>query len=109
MAAEIADRRKALNPVVLDVSGICAFADYFVICAADNGTQLKAIADHVVEALDKQGVRNGHIEGQAGSGWILLDYGDVIIHVFLEEAREVYGLERLWGDAENVDITAGQA
>lgn len=94
---------------MLDVSGICSFADFFVICSAGNRTQLKAIADHVVDAMNQAGRKRSHSEGDAKSGWILLDYGDVIVHIFLEETREFYDLERLWGDARKMSITADQA
>lgn len=104
-----ADSRKALDVVVLDVSGICGFADYFVICSAGNRTQLKAIADHVADEMTRMGVTRSHSEGDAKSGWILIDYGDVVIHVFLEETREFYDLERLWGDARKLNITAEKA
>lgn len=93
---------------MLDVSGICNFADYFVISSANNTTQLKAIADQVIKSLARQEVRRHHREGEAASGWVLLDYGDVIVHLFLEESRTFYDLERLWADAERLETESEQ-
>jgi ribosome-associated protein len=91
--------KKAGDLLVLSLSEISSFADYFVICSAGSERQAQAIADAIEERLRVRGRRPASIEGFAASRWILLDYGEVLFHVFLEEARRFYGLERLWGDA----------
>lgn len=91
--------KKAADLLVLNLSEISSFTDYFVICSAGSERQAQAIADAIEEKLRARGRRPGSIEGFAASRWILLDYGEVLFHVFLEDARRFYGLERLWGDA----------
>lgn len=91
---------------LLKISDISVLADYFVICTANSTTQIKNLCDEVEKVLEEQGERVIHREGYRAGGWVLLDYGCVIVHVFMEEAREFYGLERLWADAEDVDISA---
>jgi len=78
---------------------VITFADYFLICSGDSTTQLKAIAGEIKEQLNKTGISIRHLEGYKDGGWVLLDYGDVIVHVFLEESRQFYNLEGLWNDA----------
>ena len=90
--------------MVLDLSGITSMADYFVLASATNERQAQALSDAVEEAMRSEGRRPLSIEGHTSGAWILLDYGDVIYHVFQEEARRFYALERLWGDAP--DATA---
>lgn len=84
---------------VLDVSVPLVISDYFVICSASNDRQVKAIADAVQRSLREHGARPKHVEGLDAARWILLDFGDVVVHVFLDEEREFYNLERLWQDA----------
>lgn len=103
-AARAALDRKALDLLVLDVRGLSSVTDYFVVCSGRSTTHLTTIADAIREALKEAGVRPLHAEGVADSGWILLDYGDVLVHVFLEETRMYYALERLWGDAPAVPL-----
>jgi ribosome-associated protein len=91
--------RKGSDLLVLNLSEISSFADYFVICSATSDRQAQAIADAIEERLRAAGRRAISVEGYATSRWILLDYGEVLFHVFLEESRRFYGLERLWGDA----------
>ena len=98
--------RKAEDVVVLDLTKASAFTDFFVICTATNRRQSQAIADAVKEALAKKGARPALIEGYERGDWILIDYFDFIVHVFLPSAREFYSLERLWGDAERVEVSA---
>jgi ribosome-associated protein len=83
------------------------FTDYFVICSGINTRQVRAIADAVIETLSKVGVKPAHVEGYDRSEWILLDYFDFIVHVFAPETRMFYGLERLWGSAERIELSAG--
>ena len=91
--------KKGSDLLVLNLSGISSFADYFVICSASSDRQAQAIADAIEERLRAAGRRPISVEGYAAARWILLDYGDVLFHVFLEESRRFYALERLWGDA----------
>ena len=91
--------KKGADLLVLNLSEISSFADYFVICSASSERQAQAIADAIEEKLRSSGRRPIAIEGYAPARWILLDYGDVLFHVFLEESRRFYALERLWGDA----------
>jgi len=91
--------KKGSDLLVLNLSEISSFADYFVICSATSDRQAQAIADAIEERLRAAGRRPISVEGYGTSRWILLDYGDVLFHVFLEESRRFYGLERLWGDA----------
>ncbi|MDH4164056.1 MAG: ribosome silencing factor [Nitrospirota bacterium] len=102
IAAEAAENKKALDVTILDINDLSTIADYFMICSATNITQIGAIADGIGHALAEQGIRPSHIEGGSESTWVLMDYGDVIVHIFDEQTRSFYGLERLWGDAKRV-------
>lgn len=101
-AVTAADERKAIDLQVLHLAEVSDFTDFFLICSGANERQVQAIAEAVDEALRGQGVRPLHQEGTHGGSWILLDYGDFIVHVFREETRRFYGLERLWSDAPEV-------
>jgi ribosome-associated protein len=103
-AAQAALDKKAVDVVVLDVQQVSTVADYFVICSGRSTTHMATIAEAVVADLKGDGVRPQHSEGVAASGWMLLDYGDVLMHVFGEETRVYYALERLWGDAPAVPL-----
>jgi ribosome-associated protein len=104
LAAAAALDRKAEDLKVLQVSAVTSFTDYFLLCSGTNSRQVQAIADGVEKSLRSRGVRPRHVEGYAQGQWVLLDYGDFVLHVFLQERRRFYGLERLWGDAP--DVTA---
>lgn len=104
-AAEILDKKKAEDIKAIEVTEQTIVADYFVIATGTSSTHVKALADEVEYELSQLGVQNGHIEGRA-TGWVLLDYGAVLIHVFDKESREYYNLERLWTDASEVDLSA---
>jgi len=110
-ALSAASDKKALEPVVLDLREIASFTDYFVITSGANARQVQAIADAVIEQLKKQGTRALRTEGYNTGEWVLVDYGDFIVHVFDNKARQFYDLERLWRDAARVqlpaDITGG--
>jgi ribosome-associated protein len=102
-AGEILSANKALKVVVLEVQGLTLIADYFVIASAPNQRHVRALVDMVLEGLS--GDREPHhIEGYEGGLWVLMDYGDFVVHVFRNEERAFYGLERLWGDAPRVEV-----
>ena len=105
LAAEAADSKKSFDILVLDLRGLTSIADYFVICSASNTTQVGAIADGIGHALAAEGIRPSHVEGGSSASWVLMDYGDVIAHIFDEQARSYYSLDRLWGDAPCVPVT----
>jgi ribosome-associated protein len=105
LAAEAADRKKGIDIQVLDLRELTTIADYFVICTGMSTTQVGAIADEVGLRLASAGEHPSHIEGASGATWILMDYGDVVVHIFEEQTRAYYGLERLWGDAPRVEVT----
>jgi len=88
--------------VLLDARGICSFADYFVICSGDSTRQIQAIYDEVEASLKKEGVLPHHYEGTADSGWLLFDFGNVIVHIFASFEREYYQLDELWSQANPV-------
>ena len=88
--------------MLLDVRGIVSFADYFVMCSGESDRQINAIYDEITHSLKKEGVLPRHREGTAGSGWLLLDYGDVIIHIFAPTERQYYQLDELWSQANPV-------
>ena len=106
LAVRAAGDKKALDITVMDLRNAHGFTDYFVICSGSNARQIHAIADSITEALAAEGVRPAHVEGYDRSEWVLVDYFDFIVHVFSPETRAFYGLERLWGTAERVDIPA---
>ncbi|MDQ2886129.1 MAG: ribosome silencing factor [Chloroflexota bacterium] len=101
-AADAASDKKASDVLLLDVREITTIADYFVICSGNNARQIQAIADAVDEALREQGARPFNREGVADTGWLLLDFGDIIVHIFGPTEREYYRIERLWSEAKTV-------
>jgi ribosome-associated protein len=104
-AVRLALDKKASDPVLLDLRELEAVSDYFVIVSAASEVQVKAIADHVEDSLrESKGLKPWHVEGREGRHWMLLDYIDVVVHVFHEKTREYYLLERLWGDAKKIEI-----
>lgn len=106
MLARALDSKKGIDIKVLHTEGLTTLADYFVICSATSSTQIKALSDACQKVMDEAGEPAHHIEGHRGGTWVLLDFSSVVVHVFTDEARKFYDLERLWGDAEQVDLTA---
>jgi ribosome-associated protein len=104
LAIEAAADKKANDLAVLDLRKATGFTDFFVICSGTNPRQVRAIADSVMEALAATGAKPAHVEGYERSEWILVDYFDFIVHVFAPETRTFYGLERLWGNAEHIEV-----
>ena len=104
IAAQAAGEKKATDIVILDLRQIASFTEYFVLCTGANARQVSAIADSVEEQLRKAGKRPLHTEGYSSAEWILLDYGDFIVHIFSSASRRFYDLERLWRDAGRIEI-----
>jgi len=108
-ALSAAGEKKAIDIVVLDLREIASFTDYFVITSGTNERQVQAISDGVLETLKKAGTAVARVEGYKTAEWILLDYGDFVMHVFNEKARRFYDLERLWRESKRVDLPTGPA
>ncbi|MBW8862506.1 MAG: ribosome silencing factor [Acidobacteria bacterium] len=107
LAIGAAEDKKAVDLIVLDLRKAAGFTDFFVIASGTNPRQVRAIADAVMESLAADGAKPAHVEGYDRSEWILIDYFDFIVHVFAPETRVFYGLERLWGNAERIEVAAG--
>ncbi|MDD6489755.1 MAG: ribosome silencing factor [Clostridia bacterium] len=105
LAVKALDGKKGLDIKLIKIDDVSSIADYFVIATGASNTHVKALADEVEFKLDQNGISVSHIEGYRSDSWILLDYVDVIVHVFSEEAREYYDLERLWQDGKQIDIS----
>ena len=105
-AVSALDSKKAQDIKLLRTREITILADYFVICTAGSTTQIKTLSDEVEKVLEENGEMPLRREGHRNGGWVLIDFGCVVVHLFLREAREFYTLERLWGDAEDVDISS---
>lgn len=104
LAAQAAEEKKAENPVILDLRELASFTEFFLIANGANPKQVQAISYSIEDTLRKAGKRPLHIEGYTAAEWILLDYGDFIVHVFNSTARRFYDLERLWRDAKHLQI-----
>lgn len=100
LICKAASDKKARDIVIMDMQGLMNSTDYFVVCSANTATQVRAIADNIEEEMAKAGISFNHKEGYREGEWVLLDYGDVVAHIFMQEAREYFALERLWGDAK---------
>lgn len=104
-AAKALDSKKGVDIKVMDVLELTSLADYFVICSGTSNTQINALCDAVEEAVNTAGEPTLHREGHRGGTWVLLDFGSVVVHVFNNEAREFYALERLWQDGKEVPLS----
>ncbi len=98
------DGKKARDIEVIDIEGLTILADYFVICSGTSARHVRTLADAVEEKLEQEGIKKLHSEGYDSAGWILLDYGSVIVHIFREEQRSYYNIERLWSDGVMVSV-----
>jgi len=105
IAVNAADDKKAHDLVILDISKITSFANYFLLCTGDSSRQMQAIADEIEKKLKENGLRPSHVEGYRNSEWILMDYMDIVVHIFSKNARIYYDLERLWRDGKKLDAT----
>ena len=101
---EVLQDKKALDVVVLDIHSLTVIADYFIIASGRSESQVRALYGEVEEKMREQGLEARHRDGQQGNRWVVLDYGDVILHVFHHEEREFYGLERLWADGISLSV-----
>lgn len=108
LSADAADNKKAFDILILDLRSLTYITDYFIICSASNSSQVGAIADGITQALAEAGVHPSHMEGEAEASWILMDYGDIVVHIFDQQTRIYYSLEKLWGDAPRVHFVAPQ-
>ena len=99
------DDKKGNDIQVIKIEELTIVADYFVICTANSNTHVRALADEVEYQLEEAGIKADHVEGRA-TGWVLLEYKGVVVHIFLEESRNYYNLERLWEDAKKIDINS---
>lgn len=104
-AVKALDSKRGRDVKVLYTGDQTTLADYFIICNGTSNTQVKALSDAVEEALSRNGEEPHHIEGHRDGSWTLMDYSSVVIHIFTEQAREFYALERLWSDAQAVDVS----
>ncbi len=104
LCAQQAFDYKAQELLLLDVAQISSFADYFIICSGRSSRQVQGLADHLEESLREMGIRPLGVEGRREGHWVLMDYGDVIVHIFYEPTRRVYDLESLWSEAKPVDL-----
>ena len=104
-AVKILDSKKAEDIRVIKIGDLTILADYFIIADGTSSTQTKALADEVEFRLKQQGREPKQVQGNNGSNWIILDYSDVVIHIFYKETRDFYNLERLWSDGEQMDIS----
>jgi ribosome-associated protein len=104
LAVQAAEEKKAENPVILDLREVASFTEFFLICNGSNPKQVQAISYSIEDRLRKSGKRPLHIEGYNSAEWILLDYGDFIVHIFNHTSRRFYDLERLWRDAKRLEI-----
>lgn len=98
------EEKKAIDVVIIDIRELSVMADYFVIASGNNVNQVHAMADFVEDELAKEGLRHKAVEGYNNANWILMDYGDIIIHLFDKESREFYDLERIWKGGKKVEI-----
>ena len=103
--AQLTLTKKAHNVVLLDLRKVSDMADFFIVCSADSDIQVKAIADAVMDGTDNLGIPAWHTEGMSQRQWVLLDYIDIVVHIFHKEARKFYSIEKLWGDAKIETIT----
>ena len=102
--AKILDKKKAIDIIGIETKELTVMSDYFIIASGTSDTHVRALADEVDDEMKKLGVEVDHIEGRA-TGWILLDYNDVLVHVFQPESRQYYNIERLWNDAARIDLS----
>jgi ribosome-associated protein len=104
LCASAAESKKGYDILILDMRKLTSITDHFVICSAQNTMQISAISDGIRQTLAKTGRHPSHVEGQSEARWVLMDYGDVVVHIFDEQTRQYFGLEKLWGDASRIPV-----
>ena len=104
LAAKVLDEKKAERIEIINISELTTIADYFIICSGGSTTQVKALCDNVIEKAQEAVMSPLRIEGYDSAAWILLDFGSVIVHVFKNDMRDFYSLDRLWGDGEKIEF-----
>ncbi len=105
-AVKLAVDKKVMDPLLLNVGKVTYLADYFFICTGSSVQHVQALADNIKDGLKKEGFNLLHLEGYREGNWVLMDYGDLVVHIFKSGEREFYNLERLWGEAEKLDLIA---
>ncbi len=108
LCVRAAIEKKATELVLIQMQGVTSYTDYFLICSGTSDRQVQAIAQRIAEVLEENGVQPLGLEGTSEGKWVLMDYGDVVIHVFLEPIRRFYDLEGLWSDAPRIDLQKGE-
>ena len=104
LAAKTLSDKKAQDIIIIDIQEKAAFADYFVICSGTSGRQINSLIDDVEDSFAKEGLFVKSIEGKNGSGWVLMDFGDVIVNLFTKEMRDKYSIEKVWGDCQFIEV-----
>lgn len=104
LAGKVLSDKKGRDIVIIDISEKASFADYFVICSGTSERQIQTLSDEVEERLAAEGLIVKSIEGKHGSGWILMDFGDIIVNLFTEETRQRYNIEKIWGDCKFIEV-----
>lgn len=104
LAGKVLSDKKAQDIVIIDIQGKATFADYFVICSGTSERQILSLLDDIESAFAKEDLFVKSIEGRQGSGWILMDFGDVIVNLFTKEMREKYSIEKVWGDCQFIEV-----
>ena len=104
LAGKTLSAKKAQDIVIIDIQEKASFADYFVICSGTSERQIHTLVEEVEEAFAKEGLLVKSVEGKQSSGWILLDFGDIIVNLFTKEMREKYSIEKIWGDCEFIEV-----
>ena len=101
---EVLDNKKAIDIRTIDIQDLSILSDYFVVCSGNSSTQVKALADEVEDQMSKLGIEPKRVEGYQSATWILLDYSEVVVHIFYSETRDFYQLERLWADGKQLNL-----
>ena len=104
LAGKTLSQKKAQDILIIDISQKASFADYFVICSGTSERQINTLVDEVEDAFAKEGLPVKSVEGKQNSGWILMDFGDIIVNLFTKEMREQYNLEKIWGDCDIIEV-----
>ncbi len=102
--AKTLNNKKAMDVVIIDVSPKASFTDYFILCSGGSDRQVAALVENIEDMMEPKGIFPNNVEGRRTSGWILMDYGDIVVNVMTQEMRERYNLEKVWGDCETISV-----